>query len=152
MNGIGVHKQIFGMNGFELACEFATTYCIGAPNSIGPGAVISAAGSASLGTNNLVLSSSPVPNQPGIFLYGAVQSQTAFGHGFLCVSAPLNLMVPPLTAVQNQAVQFVDYSSLPAGGQISAGSTWHFQHWYRDPAFGGPAFNTSNALSITFAP
>lgn len=36
--------------------------------------------------------------------------------------------------------------------QITAGSTWHFACWYRDPAAGGAFFNLSDALSITFIP
>jgi hypothetical protein len=44
-------------------------------------------------------------------------------------------------------------SSLPAGAQIAAGETWHFQAWFRDPS--GPCgmgSNLTNALRVTFAP
>ncbi len=40
-------------------------------------------------------------------------------------------------------------------GQVTAGSTWNYQFWYRDPpgGGGGPAgFNLSNGMSITFCP
>jgi len=44
----------------------------------------------------------------------------------------------------------IDFTQLPAGGQITSGSTWNFQAWYRDPAAGGAMFNTSDALRATF--
>ncbi len=46
----------------------------------------------------------------------------------------------------------VDYANLPPGGDITAGSTWNFQAWFRDPAAGGGCFDTSDAVSITFVP
>ena len=36
--------------------------------------------------------------------------------------------------------------------QITAGSTWNFQNWFRDPAAGGAFFNLSDGLEITFTP
>ena len=48
----------------------------------------------------------------------------------------------------------VDLTKPPTGGgagMITAGSTWNFQFWYRDPT--GPAtFNSSDATSLTFLP
>ena len=44
----------------------------------------------------------------------------------------------------------VDFSGLPNGGDITAGSTWNFQAWYRDPAGGGTSFNLSDAIEILF--
>lgn len=43
-------------------------------------------------------------------------------------------------------------SNLPIAGSpaITAGSTWHFQLWYRDVAVGAGWSNFSNALSMTF--
>ena len=72
------------------------SYCVGASNSAGPGASLSASGSTSLAQNDLVLTSSGgVPNQFGLFFYGPTQRQIPFGDGFLCVgAAPL----PPAAA------------------------------------------------------
>ena len=39
-----------------------------------------------------------------------------------------------------------------ASTQITAGSTWLFQAWFRDPAAGGAAFNLSDARQIEFLP
>jgi hypothetical protein len=44
----------------------------------------------------------------------------------------------------------LDFGTSPAS-QLTTGSTWNFQHWYRNP--GGPCgnqFNLSNAISVTF--
>ena len=45
----------------------------------------------------------------------------------------------------------VDYAALPAGGAISAGSTWYFQLMYRDPLGpGGSGFNLTDGVRIPF--
>jgi hypothetical protein len=49
----------------------------------------------------------------------------------------------------------VDFGSPPAStgpGALTAGSTWYFQYWYRDPLAGGANFNLSDALGGTFCP
>jgi hypothetical protein len=47
----------------------------------------------------------------------------------------------------------LDNTSPPsAATQITAGSTWNFQAWFRDPAAGGAFFNLSDGLNLTFAP
>jgi hypothetical protein len=46
----------------------------------------------------------------------------------------------------------LDNSNPPApSGQLTAGSTWNFQYWFRDPNTGAN-FNLSNGHSITFCP
>jgi len=152
VDGIGVHKQFFGMNAFELAPSTGEAYCVGAANSVGPGAELLASGTSSIIRNDLILYSQAVPDRLGLFVYGPVQAQSPFGHGFLCVAGQVYYVSPPFVATQNQARLAVDYANLPAAGQITAGSTWNFQHWYRDPAAGSPAFNASSGLSLTFRP
>ena len=39
-----------------------------------------------------------------------------------------------------------------AATQITAGSTWNFQAWFRDPAAGGAFFDLSDGLCLTFGP
>ncbi len=57
------------------------------------------------------------------------------------------------TDALGQASLIVDYANPPqVSGQITVGSTWSFQFWYRDPGFGGAGFNLSNALEATFCP
>ena len=148
---IAVHKQLFGMNGFELECVIGTNFCSSVTNSLGVRAGIVASGSASVAVNSLVLTSSPVPDQPGVFIYGVNQTQIPFGQGLLCVTGLGGFIYPPVFATQNTAVKTIDNATLPAG-PITSGSTWNFQHIYRDPAGGGAAFNSSDGISITFTP
>jgi hypothetical protein len=49
------------------------------------------------------------------------------------------------------AQRTLDFTSSPAS-DITAGSTWSFQFFYRDVAAGGAGFNLSNGLSATFCP
>jgi len=37
-------------------------------------------------------------------------------------------------------------------GQLTAGATWNFQGWFRDPPAGGAFFDLSDGYSITFVP
>ena len=41
-------------------------------------------------------------------------------------------------------------TSVPLGGEISAGQTWGFQYWYRDPDAGGANFNSSDGALVPF--
>jgi hypothetical protein len=137
--------------------ELGSNYCVATPNSTGQAAHLRATGSTSVGLNDAWLICENVPaNLAGIIFYGAGQTQTPLGNGTLCVApggvglfrlpvafsdanqrllADLDITVPPLLA-----------------GQITAGSTWHFQCWFRDPAAGGSFYDLSEGLSLTFQP
>ena len=44
-------------------------------------------------------------------------------------------------------------ANFPAAGNIVAGSTWNFTHWYRDPTGPcGSTYSAASALSVTFIP
>ncbi|MFT4541799.1 MAG: hypothetical protein ACI835_004261 [Planctomycetota bacterium] len=156
---IGFHAFNNDGNGFLSLAEvqvmgaIGARYCVSMPNSVGAGALLNVSGSSSMASNDLVLSAAPVPDQPGLFCYATNQMQSPFGEGFLCVTGSLTLLHPATTAVGNQAMLAIDYPSLPASAQIQAGTTWNFQHWYRDPSFGQYHFyNTTDAMSVTFTP
>ena len=54
-------------------------------------------------------------------------------------------------AANNVITHQVDLPNPPtAMGLITAGSTWNFQAWYRDPAAGGAFFNLSDGFEVTF--
>jgi len=129
-----------------------TSYC----QSGAAGATIWASGSADFsaagGSGDLVLHATGLPaSSLGLFFYGA-QSQpaTPLGAGFLCVGggAPVwRLGVVPSSA--GNASQAVDYLTPPnPAAQITPGSTWHFQFWFRTPG----SSNTTDALQIQFVP
>ncbi|TDJ79666.1 MAG: hypothetical protein E2O39_00605 [Planctomycetota bacterium] len=156
-NNSGVEAAIDDFEVFEAA-PLLEAYCTAAPNSVGLGALIRTSGSTDIAANDLTLFASAVPpSQFGLFFYGPAQSETPFGNGFLCVAAGglgLFRLQPPLAIdLVGEASRPVDYTAPPEPeGQITAGSTWHFQFWYRDPAAGGAAFNLSHGLSVTFCP
>jgi endonuclease/exonuclease/phosphatase family metal-dependent hydrolase len=142
-------------------CVAPSSYCISAGNSFSPsGANMAWAGSQSVAANSLtLLAQSAAGNQFGIFYYGSNQVQQAFGDGFRCVgggaSGIFRFGPAVLTDTWGDVSYAVDLTQSPAGagaGQITPGSTWNFQFWYRDPQAGGAGFNLSNGLSFPFCP
>jgi hypothetical protein len=139
------------------ACDFFawSTYCPANANSTGAPAQLLGAGSVRLSDNDFTLIASGCPaQQNGIFLISDTSTSQPFGDGVLCVGGSL-LRVPPLLTTgadgaTSLALDFTDPSS-PAS-QVTAGSTWNFQFWYRDTASTGAGFNLSSALSATFCP
>jgi len=127
--------------------DLGVNYCTANPSSTGAPALMSAQGSTSVALNTLELTAEPVPNQPFIFFFGPNQIQVPFGNGFLCAGGGLTRILPPGAASGNRAVRSVD---LPTWGIVPG--TRNFQCWFRDPAGGGAAFNTSDGLSIVFVP
>ncbi len=141
-------------NGVPDSCECtATNYCIAAPNSLGHGAHMDLGGmpSISQGSLTLICTGCP-PNASGLFFYGAGQAQVPFGNGFRCVAGPIHRLGFAVASSSGTAARTLNYSTLLPGATISAGSTWNFQFWYRNPAGGGQGFNLSDGLSIRFCP
>ncbi len=128
-----------------------TKYCIANPNSAGGPADISSSGSASSAAGNLTLTSTPVPNQPGIFFHANNPVQVAFGNGFLCASGGL-VRGGVVVASGNSASWTYDNSDAKHSLSGQVGLTRRFQHWFRDPMGGGAAFNTSNGIAIAILP
>jgi hypothetical protein len=132
----------------------STKYCVANPNSTGAPAdiVVKNCGSANDRNNPYVLSSSPVPNQPGIFFYANNQAQIPFGNGFLCATGGL-VRGGVVTGVANRAEWVYDWNLGPKHDLRGvAGQTKNFQYWYRDPMGGGAAYNTSNAVAVHIDP
>ena len=138
----------------EFPCQPPVPYCTTSPNSEGAGALILAQGLPSVSENGLVLRSRfAAPGQFGIFYYGDGATAVAFGDGVRCVNGSVFRL--PIVTVQpdGSAVHFLDVEAPPEpAGTIDPGSTWNFQFWYRDPAFGGAGFNLSDALEVSFCP
>ena len=49
-------------------------------------------------------------------------------------------------------VDLEDRPFVDTPGEVSPGTTWYFQGWYRDPGAGGSGVNLTDALAITWAP
>lgn len=136
-------------------CPTPTVYCTSAPNSAGPGARISHEGGPGIAANNFVLDATgAVPGHLGLFFYGDGRDELPFGDGWICVAGAMHRLGPALAAGPHGALaRPLDLTAPPAGsgqGEITPGSTWHFQLWYRDPAASGAGFNFSDALSVRF--
>ena len=131
----------------------------GCTNSTGEGALLTSYGSPSVSMDELALTISNMgASQFGLVFMGAGQVTLPFGDGLRCVgSGPVHRFGVRQSDTQGRLIEgpgIVAYSTsnFPASAHISAGQTWHFQGWYRDP--NGPcgsAFNLSNALSVTFS-
>lgn len=131
----------------------ASTYCTSLPNSAGPGAHIGWAGSTSLALDNLTLTATGCPpSVNGLFFYGAnATGGTPLGNGLLCTSGSAYRLAPLTTSSVGDASYAVDLlDPWNPAGPILAGSTWHFQLWYRDPAGGGSQSNLTDALRAGF--
>ena len=135
-----------------------TTYCQASDNSTGLPAGIGHTGSASLAASDLALTvEDAVPNQFGLFFYGAQQTFTPYGDGALCIAPAHYRLWPAVLSNQSGSVSLpLDFGSPPLSsgpGQVTPFSTWNFQYWYRDPFTQvGSGFNFSNGLSVTFCP
>jgi len=136
---------------YRLA-DLAQNTCLSTPNSTGFAAIIGSGECNSVAANDLVLTASPVPDQPGLFYYGPNPLMIPFGNGMRCVGGVV-ARLPVTNATSGVLTWSVDMNAAPnASTQITAGSTWLFQAWFRDPAAGGAAFNLSDARQIEFLP
>ncbi|MFT4542327.1 MAG: hypothetical protein ACI835_004795 [Planctomycetota bacterium] len=135
--------------GYKFVCQAAS-------NSAGGGAQIDFSGGTSVNANVFSLhASGAAPSQPGLFFYGSAVTAAPFGDGFRCVGGQVFRLGPPSTSDANgELSRTVDMNAAPSAsgpGQISSGSSWTFQLWYRDPAAGGSGFNLSSAIQVGFS-
>ena len=140
--------------------NIGTNYCMAQPNSVGLIGTMSAAGSSSVSANNLTLTASELPaNQFGIFVTSMTQAFTpgagGTSNGNLCVGGSIGRYSQPNqilnTGSSGSFDLAVDTTMTPQGAgfvAISAGETWYFQSWYRDPV--GVGSNFTDGLEITF--
>lgn len=133
------------------------TTCASTPNSTGVAAGIDSRGNPSLAYDDFRLTAHDVPAGTfGLFFYGRNGNQLPFGDGFLCVSGGVYRLGPPQASTPSGTLERqLDFDAPPASsgsGQITVGSTWHAQLWFRDLAAGGAGFNLTNALRVTFCP
>jgi hypothetical protein len=162
-------------NGVPDECERIREYCdcpaasapcsnagtgTGCANSTGVGAHLYFTGTSRVSVDDLELHADGVPpNKFGIFYMAAGQVAVPLGDGLRCAGAGSTFRY----SVQNSGpgglldagpgIVATSCTNFPAAGCITAGATWNFQLWYRDP--GGPCgngFNWSNGLEVQFVP
>ena len=143
-----------------LLTPIGTNFCTAATNSTGISGEISALGSDVAADNNVVLSTSSLPqNSFGFFLTSQDQGFTANPGGTLgnlCLGGAIGRYVGTgqiLNSGTTGAFTMpLDLAATPTPTglvSISAGEAWNFQAWYRDSLLGIPLSNLTDALTLT---
>ena len=103
--------------------------------------------------NNFTLLGGNLPsNSFGLFFFGDTQVQIPItgSMGNLCVSGT-TLRLPPVQAdIFGGTVYTLDFTGSTNAVMIASGSTWNFQHWYRDAVGGSVTSNTTGGLEVPF--
>ena len=147
-------------SGAACACPNAAAIDGGCANSLHTnGGKLTAAGTASLAADGLILRVSRVPDGFTLFFQGdapaAGGAGIVLGDGLFCASgAIVRLVTRPNQANAVQYPQSSDPSLSSIGGIGAPGEVRHYQAWYRDAAnFCTPAtFNLTNGVSVTWSP
>jgi hypothetical protein len=132
----------------------------GCRNSTGAGALLTATGTSSVTADNLILTTTQAPPfVPGILIQGpTLGAPVPFYDGLRCVGGalrrwPLQISSGAGTFVYGPGMVAYSVGNFAPFHWLTAGSTWHFQQWYRDPLGPcGTAANVSNVASVTFTP
>jgi hypothetical protein len=131
-----------------------TPNCVTNINSTGAPAILWASGSQSAADGNLTLTSSPIPNNFGIFFHTSGPVQFTLGCGYLCGAG--NLVRGMVVQASGNVATYTYDNSVPRRSLMShIGQVRNFQHWYRDPmnaANCGFSYSTSNAISFGIRP
>jgi hypothetical protein len=133
----------------------------GCANVTGLGSLLTAAGTTSVSADDLTLTVSGLPPFTfGVMLMAGIQDQAPLGDGLRCLGlgpdgihrhAPM--VTGSLGSIELGPGIVALSQGLPGAADIYAGSTWHFQAWYRDTL--GPCAtgsNLTNAMTVTFQP
>ncbi|MDF1838685.1 MAG: hypothetical protein P1V35_12515 [Planctomycetota bacterium] len=152
---------------FDLDETDNEAYCPGPSNSMFPGgATVRHLGSASLASNQLVLTvEESTPFEMGVLVYSAGQGSIPFGNGTLCVGEPWAYLGGALVADRagsaSQVFEFRPTPSATGSGPwtnmatqhfFSPGDRLNFQWLYRDGDAGGTGLLTSSAYSMLICP
>jgi len=129
----------------------------GCLNSTGAGGTLDGVGTTSVVTDDLQIVAASLPSSTSTLLFaGPNQTNTPFGDGRRCVAGPTFRL-----GIQAASGGTVTYgpgirNTLCASFSqcLSAGSTFHFQVWYRNAASycTSATFNLTNGLIVTYTP
>jgi hypothetical protein len=127
----------------------------GCANDTGSGSVLSGSGSASVLSDNLVLSANNLTPGPGLFFQGnnAINSGNgnAFGDGLRCAGGGVRRLEVTFANAGNSFTTSTSVS-IVNDGNVSVGDTRRYQYWYRDSGTSpcGTLFNLSNGYEVTW--
>lgn len=145
-----------GVSLYTLGCPYPppANYCAAAVNSTGSPASMGWMNSTSVAQNDFRLfATSCPPNQFAFFFYGVDEAYAPLGDGFRCVKGPLYRLHVVQTGASGMPSWNLDVTNPPQpSGQISAGETWYFSLWFRDPTGGPQGSNLADGLRATFCP
>jgi hypothetical protein len=131
------------------------SYCDGASNSVGDGAVLTNSGSESVSANDLAFTCVGLPADSfGVLIMAGSPVEIPLGDGYLCTSGP-NLARLAILQSDSSGHTFhsIDNTNLPStAAAITAGDIRQFQQWYRDAEFGAFGNNLSNGVQVLFKP
>ncbi len=147
---------------FDCPCS-NPDFLAGCKNATGEGARIRGEGSSSIASDDLEIVVERLPSsQFGILFMGDAVTSVFLGNGQRCVAAGaagLFRFQPPQLSSATGTLRWgpglvaLSQTSFASQGHLTAGATWHFQAWYRDPL--GPCgngSNLSNAYSVSLRP
>jgi hypothetical protein len=131
----------------------------GCTNSTGFGGLLSASGTTSVSADNLVLTASNLPTAKiGLMYMGTQPAFAPFADGLRCVGGQTYRYSAQSSGsagsfARGPGLAALSCSSFPSAGCITAGTTWRFQAWHRDPDGPcGTGSNVTNGLAVTFVP
>lgn len=135
-----------------LQTALGSSYCQAGVNGHGTEARILPAGSSSISANALSFVCQAFPGaNPGILIAGTSQTQVPFGDGFRCVGS--GILRLGASSAANGIATYTPNLAVGQGAQVTAGSTWNFQAFYRDLTLpGGAGFNLTDAVAIPMTP
>lgn len=135
-----------------IPSPLGSNHCTSEPNSTGARARIQALGSLRVADNDFHLRALGLPPVvPALVFVGGSPAQVPFGPGNLCVSGPLQRVLPKAgSGACGIVVRQLDLSSPQLQGLATPGATLHFQAWFPDPDAGPGGFNLTNGVEVTF--
>ncbi len=157
---IVIHRETYTSfcfgDGTGPACPCSNNSVLGAQqgckNTRGLGATLRAGGSTDSALDDLALYATNLPSGAACVLFGGptTNAGSPFFAGLKCLPPPnarLGLKTAPLTG-------YVNYGPGLNAGLWTAGQTWGFQLWYRDPTFAGcsptQSTNLTNGVLVSF--